>query len=159
MQPRQETVFVASFTRALDCQSVVDLRKMPISMRAFWPAVTSIGLALPVALSGQEPAKPWSVEEIHGPARKVAFTVDEGTWISLDVSPDGRTIVFDLLGDLYTIPIAGGKATRLTSGTRWDAGPMRPFRPARSREHLEHDECGKCPHDRTVCDLESRMHS
>jgi Tol biopolymer transport system component/imidazolonepropionase-like amidohydrolase len=57
------------------------------------------------------------------PVRTLRFTTDEGTWISLDVSPDGRTIVFDLLGDLYTIPIAGGKATRLTSGIAWDCMP------------------------------------
>ena len=44
-------------------------------------------------------------------------------WISLDVSPDGETIVFDLLGDLYTLPIAGGQATRLTSGMSFDAQP------------------------------------
>jgi len=45
--------------------------------------------------------------------RKVEFTTDEATWLSLDVSPDGKTIVFELLGDLYTLPIAGGEATRL----------------------------------------------
>ena len=44
-------------------------------------------------------------------AETIEFTTDEGTWMSLDVSPDGRTIVFDLLGDLYTLPIAGGTAT------------------------------------------------
>src|ERR1700733_9377930 len=44
-------------------------------------------------------------------SRSLKFTTDEGTWISLDVSPNGQTIVFDLLGDLYTLPIAGGKAT------------------------------------------------
>jgi imidazolonepropionase-like amidohydrolase/Tol biopolymer transport system component len=82
-------------------------------------------LALPALLAAQDaaPARKWSVEEIHGPARKIAFTVDEGTWMSIDVSPDGRTLIFDLLGDLYTLPIGGGKATRLTSGTRWDATP------------------------------------
>ena len=57
------------------------------------------------------------------PERTLRFTTDEGTWISLDVSPDGERIVFDLLGDLYTIPIAGGQATRLTSGMAWDAMP------------------------------------
>src|SRR5689334_24966605 len=56
-------------------------------------------------------------------ARTVAIATDEGSWISLDVSPDGRTIVFDLLGDLYTIPAAGGDATPLTSGMAFDAQP------------------------------------
>ena len=55
--------------------------------------------------------------------RTLRFTTDEGTWLSLDVSPDGRTILFDLLGDLYTVPIAGGKATRITSGMAFDTQP------------------------------------
>ncbi len=57
------------------------------------------------------------------PATPLKFTTDEGTWLSLDVSPDGRTIVFELLGDIYTLPMAGGKATRLTSGQAFDAQP------------------------------------
>src|SRR6266566_7006555 len=56
-------------------------------------------------------------------ARTVSFETSDGTWISLDVSPDGTTIVFELLGDLYTIPTAGGKATRITSGQAFDAQP------------------------------------
>ena len=57
------------------------------------------------------------------PSRTMRITTDEGTWMSLDVSPDGRTIVFDLVGDLYTIPITGGKATRINSGMGFDASP------------------------------------
>jgi Tol biopolymer transport system component len=57
------------------------------------------------------------------PERWARFTTDEGTWISLDVSPDGETIVFDLLGDLYTMPSTGGRATRLTHGTAHDMQP------------------------------------
>ncbi len=55
--------------------------------------------------------------------RTIAFSTDQGTWMSVDVSPDGKTVVFDLLGDLYTVPITGGKATRLTSGLPYDAQP------------------------------------
>jgi len=43
----------------------------------------------------------------------IDFTTDEGTWMSLDVSPDGKTIAFDLLGDIYTLPIEGGAAKRI----------------------------------------------
>jgi Tol biopolymer transport system component len=55
--------------------------------------------------------------------RDIAFPTDEGSWISLDVSPDGKTIAFELLGDLYTLPIAGGEATRITDGMAFDTQP------------------------------------
>ena len=57
------------------------------------------------------------------PARTLSLDTDEGTWISVDVSPDGGTVVFDLLGDLYTVPLAGGDATALTEGMAYDAQP------------------------------------
>src|SRR5687768_14847833 len=61
-------------------------------------------------------------------SRTARFTTDQGTWLSVDVSPDGSTIVFDLLGDIYTVPIAGGKATRIIGGTSVDMHPR--FSPA-----------------------------
>ncbi|MGH7492276.1 MAG: amidohydrolase family protein [bacterium] len=57
------------------------------------------------------------------PERTISFNTGEATWMSLDVSPDGKTIVFELLGDLYTLPTAGGKATRITSGLALDTQP------------------------------------
>ena len=66
----------------------------------------------------------WDVEHPPGPTKSVAIDTDEGTWMSLDVSPDGKTIVFDLLGDLYTLPIGGGEAKALTSGLAWDMQPQ-----------------------------------
>ena len=57
------------------------------------------------------------------PARKIEFTTSEGTWLSLDVSPDGQTIIFDLLGDLYTVPINGGRAKKLTKGMAFNNQP------------------------------------
>src|SRR5262245_4772867 len=67
------------------------------------------------------PAKKPDLELV--PGRSVNLDTDEGTLIALDVSPDGKTIVFDLLGDLYTMPITGGPATALTSGMAFDAQP------------------------------------
>ena len=55
--------------------------------------------------------------------RTLEFTTDEGTWISLDLSPDGSTIAFELLGDLYTLPVIGGTATRITGGQAYDMQP------------------------------------
>ena len=55
--------------------------------------------------------------------RTVAIDLTEGSWLSIDVSPDGQTMVFDYLGDLFSIPIGGGDATRLTSGMAFDAQP------------------------------------
>jgi hypothetical protein len=57
------------------------------------------------------------------PARRLAFTTSVGHWMSVDVSPDGRTLVFDLLGDLYTMPITGGRAEPLTRGMAFDGQP------------------------------------
>lgn len=55
--------------------------------------------------------------------RRYAADISHGTWMSLDVAPDGRTLVMDILGDLYSLPIAGGKATRITSGVPFDTQP------------------------------------
>jgi Tol biopolymer transport system component len=57
------------------------------------------------------------------PERTISFRTDEATWMSLDVSPNGQTILFELLGDLYTLPITGGEATRITSGLALDTQP------------------------------------
>ncbi|MCL7960526.1 MAG: hypothetical protein M8861_10060, partial [marine benthic group bacterium] len=58
------------------------------------------------------------------PVGKLEFTTDEGTWISLSLTPDGGTVVFELLGDFYTVPIGGGAATRITEGMAWDSQPV-----------------------------------
>ena len=55
--------------------------------------------------------------------RKVEFTTDEGTWLSLDVSPDGKTIAFELVGDIYTLPIEGGQAKLIAGGMSFDSQP------------------------------------
>ncbi len=57
------------------------------------------------------------------PERSISFNTKEGTWISLDVSPDGKNIVFDMMGDIYRMPITGGKAERITEGMAYDVHP------------------------------------
>ncbi len=56
-------------------------------------------------------------------SRALTFTTSEATWLSLDLSQDGRTLVFEILGDLYTLPVTGGEATRITSGQAYDMQP------------------------------------
>lgn len=55
--------------------------------------------------------------------RRIRIQTDEGTWMSLDVSPDGKTIAFDFLGDIFTMPITGGKPTQFTKGMAFDSHP------------------------------------
>ncbi len=57
------------------------------------------------------------------PERKIQFETSEATWLSLDVAPDGATLVFEMLGDLYKLPITGGVAVPLTRGIAFDSQP------------------------------------
>ncbi len=62
----------------------------------------------------------WNVNQPPGEAKTVQIDTRTGTWMSVDVSPDGRTLVFDLLGDLYLLPIEGGEAKALTHSIAWE---------------------------------------
>jgi Tol biopolymer transport system component len=79
-------------------------------------------LAATTASFSQEKKK-WDVNNPGGPYKDVSFTVNEGTWMNLDISPDGQTIVFDLLGDIYTLPITGGTAKPLRTGIAFEVQP------------------------------------
>ena len=57
------------------------------------------------------------------PERKIEFSVEEATWLSLDVSPSGDTLVLEILGDLYLLPIEGGQARAITRGMAYDSQP------------------------------------
>ncbi|MCK5749735.1 MAG: PD40 domain-containing protein, partial [Oricola sp.] len=83
----------------------------------------------PAAASAQDAAgeekkdEKWDVSAPPLKTRDVSIDVEEGTWMSLDVSPDGRTIAFDLLGDIYTVPMSGGEARNISSGLAWEIQP------------------------------------
>lgn len=87
-------------------------------------AIVTAGLLWPLA--AQEEKKKRDGAAPLGPTTRIEFDTSEGTWMNVDVSPDGRLIVFDLLGDLYVMPIegTGGKpATRITEGPAFDMQP------------------------------------
>ena len=82
--------------------------------------------AQPQATPPAAPAKPakWDVNNPPGAVvRQVPISVDEGTWMNVDVSPDGKAIAFDLLGDIYVMPMAGGTPLRIAEGLAWDVQP------------------------------------
>jgi imidazolonepropionase-like amidohydrolase/Tol biopolymer transport system component len=100
------------------------IRFLPLSFLCFW--TTNIVLSSFVfcwASDTTRITKEWKV--IHPPegTKEVSFTLSEGTWMNLDVSPDGQHIVFDLLGDIYELPISGGTAKVLRQGLAWEVQP------------------------------------
>jgi imidazolonepropionase-like amidohydrolase/Tol biopolymer transport system component len=81
--------------------------------------------AVPAAVRAQD-AQRWDIAQELGPSKAVAFETDEATWVNVTVSPDGRTILFDVLGDIYGMPIDGtgtGMATRILSGPAYYMQP------------------------------------
>jgi imidazolonepropionase-like amidohydrolase/Tol biopolymer transport system component len=72
---------------------------------------------------GAKPPK-WDVNAPPGIAtRQIRINVDNGTWMNVDVSRDGKLIAFDLLGDIYVMPIAGGTPTRIAEGLAYEQQP------------------------------------
>ena len=68
-------------------------------------------------------APKWDVEKFKGTTKNFSITTNEGTWMNLDVSPDGKEIVFDMLGDIYVMPITGGTAKLLSGGIAYEVQP------------------------------------
>lgn len=84
-------------------------RRIPFILAALLLATT--------AASAQENGASWDVTRPRGEVRTIDFQTDEGTWMSVDPSPDGRWLVFDLLGHVYRVPSEGGEAESLTQGS------------------------------------------
>jgi imidazolonepropionase-like amidohydrolase/Tol biopolymer transport system component len=91
------------------------------------PLYTALALTLGLntAAFAEDEKTKWLVNAPeNAPLTKIDINVSEGTWMNINVSPDGKHIVFDLLGDIYQIPIAGGEATPLAQGTAWQMQPV-----------------------------------
>ncbi|HOY49250.1 MAG TPA: amidohydrolase family protein [Flavobacteriales bacterium] len=105
----------------------------------------SIAVSVPVFAQKKSAGKTetkteWNVNTPPGPAKSVSFDLTEGTWMNLDVSPDGKTLVFDLLGDIYSMPSSGGAAVCLRSGYAYEVQPR--FSPDGSRISFTSDAGG-----------------
>ena len=106
----------------------------PRSIRFVFVSVfLAVAMAFQAAVLAQDDKKPDGKEADKKEKRdeelplktdqKIEFTTDEGTWMSLDVSPDGKTIIFDLLGDVYTMPCSGGEGRRIIGGLSFESQP------------------------------------
>ena len=120
-------------------------RPVPQAIRRFVHGIVGTTLlALPTPALPQEP--PDTTPDLRreglplAPGRTISTSFNEGSWISVDVSPDGQTLVFDFLGDLYTMPITGGTATPLTQGMAFDGQPR--FSPDGTRVVFTSDRSG-----------------
>lgn len=100
---------------------MVSVSRSSVVSRFFGTAVSGLLVSAAAhassSLAGIEPLP------LQEHVRPLNFTVEEGTWISVDVTPDGGQLVFDLLGDLYTLPATGGTAQALTRGMPYDSQP------------------------------------
>lgn len=100
------------------------MKKMGLAMVAALACSTSTyaQVAEPAGAKPGEVKPPkWDVNAPPGmTTREVPIKVDEGSWMNIDVAPDGRTILFDLLGDIYTMPIEGGTPTRIAAGLAYE---------------------------------------
>ncbi|WP_282131201.1 amidohydrolase family protein [Pseudoalteromonas aliena] len=83
----------------------------------------SVSLAIGQVNAAEKDEQKWQVDSPKGQFVDAAISVEQGTWMNIDVSPDGKTVVFDLLGDIYTMPMSGGIATKLTSDIAWQMQP------------------------------------
>ena len=112
-----------------------------LAFAAWFACPTAASESIPEEPPGEsEVVEKWKVDDHHGPFRVLEYTAQEGTWISVDVSPDGERVAFDLLGHVYEMSIDGGDASQLTHGRSWNMFPR--YGPAGDRLLFTSDRSG-----------------
>lgn len=92
------------------------------------PIYAAIALSLGMntaSIAAEDDTTKWQVNSPeNAPLQQIDINVTEGTWMNVNVSPDGKNIVFDLLGDIYQMPISGGEAKPIAQGIAWQMQPV-----------------------------------
>ncbi len=86
-------------------------------------SILALIISLNIHAQENDKKEKWDVNTPVGPFKEVTIETEEGTWMNLDVSPDGQTIIFDMLGDIYSLPVSGGKAIILREGHAFEIQP------------------------------------
>ena len=98
------------------CPEASAPRGASAGLRHFLAALATAALLTPTPAHAQSVAD-WDATLARGTPREIDFTTDQGTWMFVDISPDGRWIVFDLLGHIYRVPAEGGEAESVTQNS------------------------------------------
>ena len=99
------------------------MRCIRFAMRVVW--MMAAVAFLTTSATAQDADDDWDVTLARGETYEIDFETDEGTFMSVDVSPDGTYLVFDLLAHIYRVPVEGGEAECLTA----DSGVALNFHP------------------------------
>src|SRR5690625_6652900 len=97
-------------------------------------------ILFPLSGFDQSDENEWDVTQHRADYTEISFETNEGTWMNLDVSPDGEEIVFDLFGNIYIMPVTGGKAEVIRDGLSYDVQPR--FSPDGSKISFTSDAGG-----------------
>ena len=92
-------------------------------MRRLAAGLLSVAAVSALAQEVDDAETAWSVNDPQGDWREIRIDTEETTWSNVSVSADGETVVFDMLGDIYTVSIDGGEARALTRDIAWNFQP------------------------------------
>ena len=98
---------------------------VPMRLRrmAWWCLSCMAALALTSRANAEASAQTTTYPALQEGERTLRIATHEGTWMSVDATPDGKSMLFDLLGEVYALPSSGGTAEPVITGLPYDSQP------------------------------------